>query len=749
MEARVTARRGATSGSVATATRRSVAPPPAPRSVPLLVRAAVAIRRAGPALAGVLAAGAGAVLVAHGLFAHGELLVGPAALGAGAVWLAILGVLVRRRRRERAREWLDALIAVHLVAGAFAAIDTTGGLASDFYPLLYAMIAFVVAMTPAPVGIVAIVTAVLFEGVLWMRQGSVDDTRRLAIHASCIVFFALLQAFFTRGELVRLRLEGKKMLDSEREKRLAAARDFRLLGTHATERPAEGGRTVVEERLATASVDQIRQSLYQTLDLLKRTMRLHTCALLWLDGTGTTLKLVEVATDADDVEPGPWPAVGGAVGGAVKQGSVVNLDAVRTGYRGIPYYPGPAPVLRFVAVPVREGNHLRGVLCADRVQGEPFTPEDEAVLEAAVATVLRATETERLFVHMERAKWEQSRLYRASQALGAALGEEQVLDASLRAVREIAEYDFAAVTTVDPDGKRHVVRRAEGALRDRFEGLEFRDNTALAAMAVKNRSPLPYRGDYDPEQQVVFTSKARLDGMQSLLILPLVTGDAAIGTLTIAARRRDAFGASVRPILEVISNQMAVSLANAQMVRRLEELATTDGLTGLTNHRVFQEELDRRLKSAVRFGRKLSVVLLDIDHFKLVNDRHGHPIGDAVLRMTARLLQRCKRETDLVARYGGEEFAIVCEETDRRGAELLAERVRKELAAESTDTPQGALKVTCSLGVATFPADAADKAELVSRADQALYHAKRGGRDRVVAWPTVAGRATPLPPKAA
>jgi two-component system, cell cycle response regulator len=685
-----------------------------------------------------------AALVATGLFAHGELLDGPAALFAGGLWLAILALLVARRRRERARDWLDAQIAVHLVVGAFAAIETTGGLGSDFYPLLYAMIAFLVAMTPARVGIVAIVTAVLFEGVLWTRHGSLDDTRRLAIHASCIVFFALLQAFFTRGELARLRLEGKRMLDTERENRLAAARDFRLIGTQLTERP-EGRRTGVEERLATASVDQIRQSLYQTLDLLKRTMRLHTCALLWLDGTGTTLKLVEIATDATGVEPGPWPAAGGAVGGAIKGGRVVNVDAVRPGYRGIPYYNGDAPVARFVAVPVCERGHVRGVLCADRLTGEAFSPEEESVLEAATATVLRATETERLFVQMERAKWEQSRLYRASQALGEALGEGQVLDASLRAVREIAEYDFAAVTTVEADGKRHFVRRAEGPLRERFEGLELQGATALAAMAVKNRAPLPYRGDYDADQQVVFSPKARLDGMQSLLILPLVVGDQAIGTLVIAAHRRDAFGSSVRPILEVISNQMAVSLANARMVRRLEELATTDGLTGLTNHRVFQEELETRLKSALRFGRPLSVVLLDIDHFKRVNDGHGHPVGDAVLKMTARLLLRCKRETDLVARYGGEEFAIVCEQTDQAGAELLAERVRRELEVESLQTEQGPLRITCSLGIATYPADAADKTELVARADQALYHAKRAGRNRVTAWPSIATRSTPVP----
>ncbi|MBI2897139.1 MAG: diguanylate cyclase [Deltaproteobacteria bacterium] len=699
------------------------------RSAPLLLRAAVAIRRLGPIAAGFAAIACMGVTVASGAFEGSR----PLVIGLGVAWLAVLGLSIWRRRHERHRELLDALVAMHLVSGAFAAIDITGGIDSDFYPLLYVMVAFLVAMSHRLVAVVSIAGAVLLESNLWLRHGSIDDYRRLAIHASCIVFFALLHVFFTRGEIARVRLAGKKMIEDERVKTLDDARDFRLSG--APRAGVGGGRAAAEVRLATASVEQIRQSLYQTLDLLKRTMGLHTSALLWLDPTGTSLKLAEVATDCDEIDPGPFPAAGGAVGAALKRRSVVNLD-VREGYRGIPFYPSGARVSRFVAVPVLEGEggHLRGVLCADRTSGPAFTPQEEDVLRAATRSVLRTVENERTFVQTERAKWEQSRLYRASEALGSALGEEQVLDATLRAVREIAEYDFAAVTYYDPATHRHAVKRADGPLRERFEGLQFRDNTALAAMAVKNRSSLPYRGEFDAQKSTVFTPNARLDGMQSLVILPLVASDQAIGSLTIAASRRDAFGASVRPILEIISNQMAVCIANAQMLRRLEELATTDGLTGLCNHRVFQEELDSRLKSAARFGRKLSVILLDIDHFKRVNDEHGHPVGDAVLRLTARLLERCKRETDLVARYGGEEFVVVCEETDRKGAALLAERIRRELEGQPLVIDGGKLRVTCSLGMATYPLDAEEKADLVSRADQALYQAKRGGRNRAIAW---------------
>jgi diguanylate cyclase (GGDEF)-like protein len=230
---------------------------------------------------------------------------------------------------------------------------------------------------------------------------------------------------------------------------------------------------------------------------------------------------------------------------------------------------------------------------------------------------------------------------------------------------------------------------------------------------------------------VVYTRKASLSGMQSLLILPLVVRDNAIGTLALAARRRDAFGALVRPALSALGNQTAVALSNADSVRRLEELAITDGLTGCFNKRHFNEGLKAKLSAAERFGRKLSLVITDIDHFKVVNDTYGHATGDVVIKELGAILNRLKRETDIVARFGGEEFCVLCEETDASGARLLAERVRQELERTDFETELGKLKVTCSLGVATYPDHASAREGLFESADRALYKAKHGGRNRV------------------
>ncbi len=160
---------------------------------------------------------------------------------------------------------------------------------------------------------------------------------------------------------------------------------------------------------------------------------------------------------------------------------------------------------------------------------------------------------------------------------------------------------------------------------------------------------------------------------------------------------------------------------------RLRDLASTDGLTGLSNHRTFQDFLKLHFSLAERNQTEVSVILLDIDNFKFLNDEHGHPMGDTVLKRIAKILPSCCRATDLAARYGGEEFIIVLPETTAATAQELAERIR--VAIES-DTEQE-LHVTASFGVASYVGSSGDPKDLVKKADQAMYHSKSRGRNRV------------------
>ena len=234
-------------------------------------------------------------------------------------------------------------------------------------------------------------------------------------------------------------------------------------------------------------------------------------------------------------------------------------------------------------------------------------------------------------MQLETSKREQETLYRVSQPSAQRLPKTRSWRSGLAAAEEIVPHDFGAITEYQPEGRRHVVRRAVGERALDFQGLRFRDNTSLTAMVVKNRHYLPYRGEFDPKQQVLFTKKAKLKGMESLLVLPLVAREEPIGTLIVAAKDSSAFGTSVRETLQALANQLAVAMANARAVRQLEEMATTDGLTGCLNKRALLDQMEQKLMAAQRFGRKLSLIVTDLDHFKAVNDTYGHAAGDRVL----------------------------------------------------------------------------------------------------------------------
>ncbi|WP_144120202.1 GGDEF domain-containing protein [Catellatospora sichuanensis] len=176
-------------------------------------------------------------------------------------------------------------------------------------------------------------------------------------------------------------------------------------------------------------------------------------------------------------------------------------------------------------------------------------------------------------------------------------------------------------------------------------------------------------------------------------------------------------------------NAMAERIAERKAV--LVDLATTDPLTGLPNRRALRAGLARDLDHARRRGTPLSLILLDLDHFKAINDEHGHLTGDAVLRRVGEILQAQVRSTDLAARHGGEEFAVLLPDTGRDSAMRTAERVRAALSAAAITFQGHSVKVTASLGVVAYPEHGRTIEDLVRRADAALYHAKRAGRDQV------------------
>jgi diguanylate cyclase (GGDEF)-like protein len=231
-------------------------------------------------------------------------------------------------------------------------------------------------------------------------------------------------------------------------------------------------------------------------------------------------------------------------------------------------------------------------------------------------------------------------------------------------------------------------------------------------------------------QYLAFWGQVAREG--SFLSVPIRAANNTIGALVLTRPPADPVTETETAYVEAIADQVALAIHNAQLFARLEELSTTDELTGLPNRRYFNDRLAREMSQARRWGHPLAVLVVDIDHFKKLNDREGHAAGDRALIAVGARLRAALREVDVVARWGGEEFTVILERTKEPDALVVAEKLRKaveELVVDgAAGQPDG--KLTVSIGVAELT-EGEDAASLVQRADRAVYQAKKSGRNRV------------------
>jgi diguanylate cyclase (GGDEF)-like protein len=315
--------------------------------------------------------------------------------------------------------------------------------------------------------------------------------------------------------------------------------------------------------------------------------------------------------------------------------------------------------------------------------------------------------------------------------LNSTLQLEEVLDRILTNIGRVVPHDAVNIMLLE-DGVTRMARAqgyTERGLQDRImeQRLVVKDVPNLKTM-VETGQPLvlpdlrAYKGWVDrPESRWV----------RSYAGAPIRSRGETIGFLHLESTTVNFFTPTHAEHLQAFADQAAIALENARLYAEVQQLALTDGLTGLYNRRAFLEAGRREVEIALRLGRPLSAIMIDIDHFKQVNDSYGHLAGDLVLVALVNTIRESVRSIDVLARYGGDEFVVLLIESDYTTASQVAERVRHSLAGAQILTEQGAVQITISCGVSTLELIADNLDLLIDRADQALYASKQSGRNCV------------------
>jgi diguanylate cyclase (GGDEF)-like protein len=393
---------------------------------------------------------------------------------------------------------------------------------------------------------------------------------------------------------------------------------------------------------------------------------------------------------------------------------------------GVDFIPA-RPARSFCGVPILLGGRAAGVMAALSTEREfLFQERDLEVMQTAAGQLGVAIENARLFSEEQRRARHLAFLNNISKMAISSEDAEQMMADIVREIQKNFRYDHIGIGIMDYATKDIEIKAEAGTTTQALGRRIAVGSGVLGKVARTGMSALVQNAG--PGQLAGVAPESR-----AVLCLPIMYGESLLGVLNVESRSENAFAPQDVLILNTLADLLATALHNSFVFQKLQQQSITDGLTGIKTRRFFWEALSSEWKRASRSGRPFSVVLVDLDKFKEVNDSQGHLEGDMVLARVGRLLEQKCRQSNVVARYGGDEFIILMPETGIDQAQVLAERLRLWLA---TDPMLEEHKITGSFGVASFPVHGFAMEDLIRVADAGMYMAKHAGGNQVAATET-------------
>jgi diguanylate cyclase (GGDEF)-like protein len=421
-----------------------------------------------------------------------------------------------------------------------------------------------------------------------------------------------------------------------------------------------------------------------------------------------------------------------AVGGS---GPVVVPDVTRWSYAGDTDGAAETSVGiqgSLTAVPMAVEGTPFGALVVIDSRGLLPMERGMTVLETVAGELALAVDRQHHVDEGERQRRQLETLHGIARRATASLKAEEVLKFAVEETAALVDADVVYIATLKGRRRRLRVVAQHGLAGDGFLGLEIEEGQGIGGRVVIDRG-IVQTEDYcaDPRLEHPYGDIIRAEGLRTIIGLPLVNRNRVVGVFYAARRQALLFRAPEIVILEMLSSQIAVALENARLFEDVRQKSIHDPLTGIFNRRLFERRLGEEERRAARYGRPLSLLMIDVDDFKRYNDTYGHTKGDELLRELVAATAGAIRNTDVLARYGGEEFVVLLPETDLPEAAQAGERIRAAVRDRFGLKKGDSSTITVSVGVAALSAEYSGAAGMVERADAAMYRAKRQGKDRV------------------
>lgn len=325
-------------------------------------------------------------------------------------------------------------------------------------------------------------------------------------------------------------------------------------------------------------------------------------------------------------------------------------------------------------------------------------------------------------------------LHDASRILNSTLDLSQVIEKLLRSATEIVNAESGVIWFWESDKKNRLVCKAllHNSDFSEPEGIYLLASEGIAGWVAENKmSEVINNFEKDPRFLPSISSATGIKP-RNLIFVPILTRNVTLGILGVINKHQIDFDENDLFLVEMLASTAATAIENARLFTDVQRLSITDGLTELFSRRHFFTVAEQEFQRSVRYQHEFAMIMLDIDHFKDVNDKYGHPVGDMVLKTLATDLGKSLRQMDIVSRYGGEEFVALLPETDHATAEKIAERLRETVEGHVYKTEMGEFSITISLGVASYSKEIQNIDALLALVDNALYEAKAKGRNKVV-----------------